>query len=214
VAGPSPSQPHPEDTQLRVRQALERSLRAGEVVFEEGEPGDEFYVLQAGEVELSRHGPAGRHPLARLGPGDIFGELCVLVGGARRTRATAVSDVRVLALEAATLQAMCIEQPEIAIRVIRRLATRVVELETRLAALGADDLLRVVVRALLRLAEPGPQGARVATSLRGLAETSGLGLLETHRALHALIDAHRVRLVDDELRIPDLETLSAALDPV
>ena len=79
--------------------------------------------------------------------------MSVLLGRARMARAVAVADTRVLQLDRRTFETMCMEQPEIAIRVIQRLAGRMIDLEQRLAALGADDLLRPVVRVLVRRVE-------------------------------------------------------------
>ena len=77
----------------------------------------------------------------------------VLLGRPRSVRAVAASDSRLIELDAATFEEMCVAQPEIAIRVIQRLAARVIDLEQRLAALGVDDLLRPVVRVLVRRAD-------------------------------------------------------------
>ena len=120
-----------------------------------------------------------------------------------------------LALDRDTLEAMCLAQPEIAIRMIRILVSRLIEAERRLALLGVDDLLRPVVRALVRGArrEDASAAFAVETSLRELAAETGLSLLETHRALHQLFDRKLVGLVDDRLVVPDLEALSGSLEP-
>jgi CRP-like cAMP-binding protein len=202
-----------EDTEIRVRAAYQRELEAGETVFDEGDPGDRLYVIQSGEIELTREGPGGHRVVAHLGPGDFFGELGVVLGAACTTRAVAVGRARVLALDRETLEAMCLAQPEIAIRMIRVLVSRLIEAERRLAALGVDDLLRPVVRALVRRAEPDPErGARVPLTLRRVADESGLSMREAHRALRQLFERHLIQLVDDCLSIPDLESLSACLD--
>jgi hypothetical protein len=107
---------------------------------------------------------------------------------------------------------MCIERPEIAIRIIRRLTDRLIDSERRLSALGVDDLLRPVVRALVRNAEKHDAGFRIPGTLRSLARESGLTMLEAHRALHQLLDQKLVRLVDDVLLAADVEKLSACLD--
>jgi CRP-like cAMP-binding protein len=125
----------------------------------------------------------------------------------------AISDLRLLEVDARTFEAMCVEQPEIAIRVIQRLAARTIHLEQRLSALGADDLLRPVVRVLVRRAERAASGARIETTLRKLAVEAGVSLAEAHRALAQLLDQRLLRLVDDTLVIADLEALSAVLDP-
>jgi CRP-like cAMP-binding protein len=108
---------------------------------------------------------------------------------------------------------MCLEQPAIAIRLLRVVVSRLIEAERRLAALGVDDLLRPVIRGLVRRAEPDSEhGVRIPTTLRLLAEDAGLSMFEAHRALHQLLDRKLVRLVDDCLYTRDLESLSACLD--
>ena len=201
-----------EDTQLRVRRAFERSFEAGQTVFDEGDQGDVLYVIQTGMVELIRSGPDGPRLVARLAPGEFFGEMGVLLGRPRSMRAVASSASRLIELDAATFEEMCVAQPEIAIRVIQRLAARVIDLEQRLAALGVDDLLRPVVRVLVRRADHEEGAGRLATTLRRLAAEAGLSLLEAHRALGQLMERRLIRLVDDVLVIPDLESLSACLD--
>jgi CRP-like cAMP-binding protein len=203
-----------EDTAFRVRSSYERTLEPGETVFDTGESGENLFVIQAGEIEITRDGSGGRRTVARLGPGDFFGEVSVVAGRPRSSRAVAVRSTRVLELDRSTLESMCVGQPEIALRMIRILVARLVEAEGRLAALGVDDLLRPVVRTLVRDAQPVEKGEgfRVTTTLRRLAEDAGLSMLEAHRALHQLLDRKLCAVLDDGLIVPDLETLSAALD--
>jgi len=209
------SQAQPEElTSIKVRRYYQRSLSPGEVVFDEGDPSDQLYVIQAGEVELVRETASKQRVVARLGAGDFFGELGLVAGERRSSRAVAVNTTRLIALDRETLEVMCLEQPVIAIRMIRVLVSRLVEAERRLAALGVDDLMRPVVRSLLRLgvAENG-SGMRIDAKLRAIASAAGLSMLEVHRALHQLLDRKLATLEDDVLRIPDCEALSGFLDP-
>jgi CRP-like cAMP-binding protein len=202
----------PEDARSSVPHSFARTCAPGEVIFEPGDEGVSLFVVQAGEVELTRPDGGGSLPVASLGPGDLFGELAVLLGGRRRSKARAVGAVKLLELEGATLQAMCLERPEIGLRLIRKLAGRIIDLEQRLAALGVDDLVRPVVRVLVRRAERIGVGARVDTTLRGIAKESGLSMLEAHRALQQLLEGRLVKLADDVLEIPDLEGLLASIE--
>jgi CRP-like cAMP-binding protein len=138
--------------------------------------------------------------------------MSVVLGGERRIRATAVSPVRLLAVDGRTLEEMCVERPEVAIRLIQRLAARVIDLEKRLAALGADELLPPIVPVLLRHAERDGRGARIPTTLRRLASESGLSMREAHRALQQLFEERVLSLVDDVLQTEDLEAISACLE--
>lgn len=202
-----------DDSEARLTSSYQRDLQAGETIFDEGEPGDKFYVIRSGEVELSRTWEGAHRAVARLGPGDFFGELGVVLGRPCNTRAIAVNNTRLLELDRETLEAMCLSEPEIAVRMIRVLVSRLILAEGRLSALGVDDLLRPVVRGLVRNAEPdSKRGHRIPSTLRELSEECGLSMLETHRALHQLFDRKVIRLVDDCLYAKDLEVLSACLE--
>ena len=204
-----------DDTSFVVRAAFQRSFAAGDLVYDVGEDGSTLFVVQEGQVELMRPAAEGEEAdrvVDRLGPGEFFGEMGVLMGRPRTMRAVATSEAQILEVDGATFEGMCVDQPEIAIRVIQRMANRMIDLEQRLAALGVDDLLRPMVRVLVRSAEPADQGACIPLDLRSLAARAGFSILEAHRALGQLFDRKIVRLVDDVLEVPDLEALSAALD--
>jgi CRP-like cAMP-binding protein len=201
------------DTDFEVRRTYERAYEPGELIFDEGDSGELLYIIQSGEVELTRGAAEGRRLLGRLGPGEFFGEMSVVLGGERRIRASAATPVRLVEVDGRTLEGMCVDRPEVAIRLIQRLAGRVIDLEKRLSALGSDDLLPPMVRVLLRRAQPLPEGgARIPATLRDLSEESGLSLRETHRALHRLFDQKVLRLEDDVLETDDLEGISASLE--
>ncbi len=201
-----------EPTHLQVRRAYERRYEDGEIIFDEGDEGTDLYIVQSGEVRISRAGINGPRVIAQMMPGDFFGEMSVVLGEARTARAVAVGATELLELDGETLEGMCIERPEIAIRMIQRLATRLIGAERRLAALGLDELVAPLVRYLAsQKAEEGDEEIRIRTSLRELAEGASLSLRETHHALHELMDQKLVRLETDELIAPDVAALSTAM---
>lgn len=199
------------DSQVQIEQSYTRHLEAGDVVFEEGAEGDAVFVVQSGEIELTRLGAAGRAVVGRLASGDFFGEMSVIVGERRTARAVAVTPAQLLELDAPTFEALCIERPEVSVRIIRQLTARLIDAEHRLSKLGIDDLLRPLVRVLVDAAEPAEQGIRVRTTLRDLARDTGLTMLEAHRALHQLFDRKVLRLAEDGLVAPSVQALTASL---
>ena len=105
-----------DDTDIRVQGSYQRAFQAGETVFDEGESGDKLYVIQSGEIELSRTAQGGQRVVARLGAGDFFGELGVVLGKPCINRAVAACNTRVLELDRETLEAMCLSEPASAIQ--------------------------------------------------------------------------------------------------
>ncbi|MGZ5313908.1 MAG: cyclic nucleotide-binding domain-containing protein, partial [Solirubrobacterales bacterium] len=71
----------------------------GTVVFEEGDRGDECYVLHSGSVKVVRRFPDGRRiHLARLGPGSVVGELALFNGERRSATIEAAEPTIAIAL--------------------------------------------------------------------------------------------------------------------
>lgn len=200
------------DTEIQIQQTYTREFEPGDIVFEEGAEGDSVFVIASGEIEVTRLAASGRKTVACLGAGEFFGEMSAIVGARRTGRAMAVVPTRLLELDAETFEQMCIDRPEVAIRVIRLLTSRLIDAEQRLATLGIDDLLRPLVRVLVDHAISDGEGIRIRTSLRALAEETGLSMLEAHRGLHQLFDSKALRLEGDELVSPSLDTLTGCLE--
>lgn len=202
-----------ESTRVQVARSFVQRFADGESVFEEGDEGSHLYIVQSGKVEIARQSRAGKRIVAQVGPGEFFGEMSVLLGEPRTAQATAMGATELLELDGETLEGMCIERPEIAIRLIQRLATRLIGAERRLSALGLDQLVAPLIRLLAAHAEASDceDELRLQTSLRALAEGSALSLHETYQALHQLMDQKLVRVNGDELIVPDLTALTTAL---
>lgn len=76
----------------------EREYLSSEVIFDEGAVGQTIYFLLAGEVTICRQGRPDDGQLARLGPGEFFGELGLLDDSLRTAQARAATDCRLLVL--------------------------------------------------------------------------------------------------------------------
>jgi CRP/FNR family transcriptional regulator, cyclic AMP receptor protein len=78
----------------------EMKFKPGQVIIREGELGNLFYVVTAGQVEvIVRDADGSDVILHKAGPGDFFGELSMLTNEPRSARVRAVEPVTVLALE-------------------------------------------------------------------------------------------------------------------
>ncbi|HSB38037.1 MAG TPA: cyclic nucleotide-binding domain-containing protein, partial [Gaiellaceae bacterium] len=89
---------------------VETRAVAGEAVVREGEPGERFYVVAEGELDVSC---AGRE-VRRLGRGEGFGEIALLRDVARTATVTARTDTRLFALDKATFLASVGSHPRAA----------------------------------------------------------------------------------------------------
>jgi CRP-like cAMP-binding protein len=87
--------PLPYVTLRRLAASLEEhQALQGEAIVTQGEPGELVYVIAAGRVLVSR---AGRE-IRELGPGDVFGELALMLDVPRTATVTALEPVRLRTL--------------------------------------------------------------------------------------------------------------------
>lgn len=111
-------------------------VREGEYVFREGDLGTEMYIINEGKVEILNQVGEEEQLLAVLEKGDFFGEMSVLEDMPRAASARALSEVRLLQINGTTFDQMLQSNPEIAVRMMRKLSRRLRE---------TDDLLKTVM---------------------------------------------------------------------
>jgi CRP/FNR family cyclic AMP-dependent transcriptional regulator len=124
-----------EDHQLEMVAALcrEVSLRSGDVLFEESSAGDEMYVIADGEIDIelssgtesSLATDASPAPvtIAKLRPGQMFGEVALVDEGLRSAAARSASDkTRLLVIRRDDLIQLCEENTDLGFVLMRNIA--------------------------------------------------------------------------------------------
>ncbi len=91
----------PEDILADATSRLQTAhFASGDLIVRQGEPADRFYVVVRGEVSVTRDGPRGEPvEVARLGPGEFFGEIGLLGKKPRTASVAAATPVEVLVLD-------------------------------------------------------------------------------------------------------------------
>jgi len=103
----------------------ELELPSGRELVTQGAAGHECFVIVDGEASVSIDG----NEVAQLGPGDHFGELALLDGGARTATVTATSPIKLLVIGQREFAAVLDSVPELARKLLKTLATRLRSLD-------------------------------------------------------------------------------------
>jgi CRP/FNR family cyclic AMP-dependent transcriptional regulator len=124
-----------DERAVLAAQAEEVSFAAQTRVFSRGDAGDSFYVVSHGKVELSVDSTTGeRRLLGTAGPGEFFGELSLLDGGARSADATAVEETRAVEIDRGDLIELFRVHPAAALDVLSVTGKRLRETNRALLA--------------------------------------------------------------------------------
>ena len=151
----------------------------GTILFTEGSPGQEWYVIQSGAVRLGAAAPeSGRTGL--LGPGDLLGDGSFFVRAPRSTRAVCVQDARLIRVDDGNLEAIARHGPQTAQKIFEHLLALTESAENELALWTIGQLL-----------------PRITPNLK---ENAGVGIVPADLAEHSGLAEDEVLLVLEELR--------------
>jgi HEAT repeat protein/ATP/ADP translocase len=118
----------PADLKAVAEVAAEHLHPDGEMIAEQGEPGDEMYVVVSGEIQVLV-GADGATPVevARRGVGDTVGEMAVVSRAPRMASLVAAGDVRTLAIDRRRFERILRDRPQVSLAVMDVLCRRLRE---------------------------------------------------------------------------------------
>lgn len=180
------------------------------MIFSEGQPGNELYILQKGQVRISKIVDDKEVMLAILKPGDIFGEMALIDNKPRTASADAYEDAVLLAVNRANFQRMVTTQPQIIARLTTLLAERIWTLYKQLAntTLGSPvgRMYDVLLMQLEKNRIPLKAGANHTFNFgpKELVNMVGLSSNEGNIHLKTLLSNKIIKLVDNKITVTDV----------
>lgn len=107
------------------------------VLFSEGDPGSEMFIVLRGEVHIHKSSGGLQVQLGVFRAGDFFGEMALVEAGVRTATATVtLADTELVAVNQARFVYLVSQQPAFALSVMRMMGRRVEEMNQRLASMG------------------------------------------------------------------------------
>jgi CRP-like cAMP-binding protein len=113
----------------------------GQVLFHEGDDGDDMYIIQSGRVAIKKKVKDGDTTLAVLEKGDFFGEMAILERMPRSATAEVVEEGDLIVISGEMFGDMIKANPEIAVRMLRKQSIRLRETNRQVESLMAGGAL-------------------------------------------------------------------------
>ena len=191
-------------------------------LFWEGEPAEWLVFVTVGQVKMIKHSESGRETiLATFGPGQIVGEVGVLVGDLYPATAQALEPTSTLDLRRDDYVELVRQYPDLAWALIQELGRRLQGAHEKIRSLAVEKVERRVARAVLRMANTAGErlddgtvrisvplsrqdiadmaGTVIETAIRALSKFQKQGLIETRDGHIVLLEAHRLVAIAEEL---------------
>ncbi len=192
------------------------TFKKNRLIFCEYEPGDTFYLIQEGRVQISKILGDIEKTIDILHPGEIFGEMAILEEAPRSASAIALDDVRVLEFNRANFEILLTGNPQIALKLLRLFVKRIYDQRRRFLILTLDDIQARVADVFLMLDEgtsnniPEDQDddKRVFNvSSDDIAHWAGLSPEKCRQVINNLVNQSRLEVDKDRIVVTNIHDL-------
>jgi CRP/FNR family cyclic AMP-dependent transcriptional regulator len=197
-------------------QEFEKSLKAGELLFRQGDPGDQMFLIRSGKIKITRSSGDVEKTLAVLKEGDFFGEMAVIDGSPRSAAATAIEETMLMIVDREAFNSQLKNNPMIAY-VLETMSRRLRETNKQVEFLLIRDEMRRVVAMLVSMAkERGantPDGVVIDfpydyATLGGMV---GMEAFKTEEIVKKLLGLNLIKIEDRKLIMPSLNDIDEYL---
>lgn len=202
------------ELELIAERATVRQYDTAEIIFSEGEPCSELFIVKEGSVKILKSAANGRRQLLSIErAGNTLSELSVFDGGPYTATAEAATATVLLSVQAERFRKVCQQRPEVALKVIKVLGHRLRRMAALVEELSFSTVRNRLIVHLVRLAQesgrPGEKGVEInllennedlAARLGTVRELVSRNLGRLHN--EGLIEVRRRRII-----IPNLKQL-------
>jgi CRP/FNR family transcriptional regulator, nitrogen oxide reductase regulator len=211
-----------EEQRALTSLAIRRKFDEGAYLFFEGDPAEWLIMVAEGRVKMIKHSESGRETiLATFGPGQIVGEVGVLIGEAYPATAQALEATLTLSVPRARYAQIVRTNPDLAWALIAELGRRLLHAHETIRSMAVEKVDRRVARVLLRMASAAGErleggavrltvrlsrqdiadmaGTVVETAIRTLSRFQREGLVETSDGYLVLLRPHQLVAIAEEL---------------
>lgn len=208
----------PELSYLASR-ALVKQYDHNQLVFSEGEPCTGLYVVADGTIRIFKTSPNGREQVLGIeGPGSSVAELPVFDGGSYPASVSSLSKSKLIFISRKDFQALVMEHPEVALKVLKVVGARLRRLVGIIEELSFTTVRHRLAAHLLRLAKT--QGTKTADGVSFQLAGSQQELASHIGTVRELVSRNMSRLQAEgilsmngkEIVVTDMNALQALVD--
>ncbi len=167
----------PTITRTMIGDRPPRAYARGETVFEQGEPADGFFCIVDGWAKLYRLREDGEEVVVAIfAPGETFAEVAMFLGGRYPASAEAVSNARILKIDAASLRRAVMAEPQLAFDMLAASSIRLRQLVDEIEQLKARSAPQRIADFFVKHASAASGPVRLALPYEKALIASRLGM--------------------------------------
>lgn len=186
------------------------TYKQGDIIFCEFEPGDTFFLIQTGRVQIVKIMDDIEKIIDILNPGEIFGEMAILEEAPRSASAIALDQVKVLEFNRENFGVLMMGNPQIAMRLLKLFTKRIYDQKRRFMILTLDDEAAKIADVFIMLEEGNPNADTTtnarsfSTTIDDVAHWAGMSPEKCREILNHFVSQRRIELYPDHIVVQNI----------
>lgn len=195
---------------LSVFERFAVTFQKDDVIFCEFEPGDTFYLIQSGSVEIVKIMGNIEKIIDILYPGEIFGEMAILEEAPRSATAIAHDKMKALEFNRQNFEVLMMGNPQIALKLLKLFTKRIYDQKRRFMILTLDDVQARIADVFVMLSEgQSPQVDETDertfnTSVDDIAHWAGMSTDKSRQVINHFITQRRIEILPDKIIVKNI----------
>ncbi len=204
--------------QLPAFSRFAKAYEPGQVIISEYEPGDSFYLIQEGRVQLVKCVNGTKKNLDILKPGEFFGEMAILDNSPRSATCVAIGNVECLEFNKENFEILITGNPQIALILLKLFCKRIYDQKRRYRILVVKDLQARLADVFLMLDEMNPSLAqserqrRFNVTVADISHWAGLTQEITRDEINKLIEKRKIEVYDNYIIVNNISDMKRMYD--
>lgn len=195
-----------------------KKYEPGQVIIAEFEPGESFYLIQKGTVQLVKCVNGQNKNLDILKPGEFFGEMAILDNSPRSATCLALGNVQCLEFNKANFELLITGNPQIALNILKLFCKRIYDQKRRFKILVIQDPQARVADVFCMLnemnppANPNEKQRRFNVTVQDVAQWAALPLQKTMEELNNFASARKIEVFESNIIVNNIAAMKRIVD--
>ena len=195
-----------------------KQYKPGNVIISEFEPGNSFYLIQSGRVQLVKCVNGAKKNLDIMKPGEFFGEMAILDNSPRSATCVAIGNVECLEFNKENFQLLIMGNPQIAIILLKLFCKRIYDQRRRLRTLAIKDVQARIADVFLMFDEMNPspnapdRQRKFNVSAGDVAHWAGLSPEATRDEINKFVEKRKIEVYDNYIIVDNIADMKRIVD--
>lgn len=195
-----------------------KTYEPGSVIISEYEPGETFYLIESGSVQLVKCVNGSRKNMDILHAGEFFGEMAILENSPRSATCVAIDKVEVLEFNKANFEVLMTGNPQMALILLKLFCKRIYDQKRRLKILVISDLQARIAEVFMMLDEmnpvmnPNERTRRFNLTVQDIAYWAGLSVEVVKDEINRLVEKRKIEVFDSYIVVNNIIDIKRIAD--